>query len=340
MPGPRLYHPEPFTPARPEGTPGDGMDSGAAARSRYRNGSASPAVGLRFPARRTCDRRRSATCSAKSMSAALRPFRFRDRAARCRRHMPDGGGGTTSILEVHHVRRCSPRRVRSGVERRIPSLAANDMITLYAFGSVFPAAAARRRTSGRSGRSRRLACRTGSTRSTMPAASSTATPTVESAPFARCRSSTTTASWWPSRPPSCPLAEKGGKLIPGDVRQGRTRVVQWCFAAASTVEPTLVSLDLIEIFDSGDAADEIKAELRKIATRWLRRRRAAPRRPASGSPARRFHGGRHHDGLRPARHPQDRPDGSLPGSQGLLRALPGPPRPGSALSPSTPSESV
>jgi glutathione S-transferase len=26
------------------------------------------------------------------------------------------------------------------------------------------------------------------------------------------------------------LAEKGGKLIPGDV-QGRTRVVQWCFAA-------------------------------------------------------------------------------------------------------------
>ena len=30
------------------------------------------------------------------------------------------------------------------------------------------------------------------------------------------------------------LAEKAGKLIPSDV-QGRTRVVQWCFAAVSTV---------------------------------------------------------------------------------------------------------
>ena len=29
------------------------------------------------------------------------------------------------------------------------------------------------------------------------------------------------------------LAEKAGKLIPGDV-QGRTRVVQWCFAATSS----------------------------------------------------------------------------------------------------------
>jgi glutathione S-transferase len=31
------------------------------------------------------------------------------------------------------------------------------------------------------------------------------------------------------------VAEKAGKLIPGDV-QGRTRVVQWCFAAVSTVD--------------------------------------------------------------------------------------------------------
>lgn len=30
------------------------------------------------------------------------------------------------------------------------------------------------------------------------------------------------------------LAEKAGKLIPGDA-QGRTCVTQWCFAAASTV---------------------------------------------------------------------------------------------------------
>ena len=64
------------------------------------------------------------------------------------------------------------------------------------------------------------------------------------------------------------LAEKAGKLIPGDV-EGRTRVAQWCFAAVSTVEPTLVCLDLIEIFDSGNAAHKVKAEVRKIAGRWL-----------------------------------------------------------------------
>jgi glutathione S-transferase len=62
------------------------------------------------------------------------------------------------------------------------------------------------------------------------------------------------------------LAEKAGKLIPGDV-QGRTRVVQWCFAAVSSVEPTLVCIDVIEIFDSGN--DELKAKVRKLASRWL-----------------------------------------------------------------------
>ncbi len=65
------------------------------------------------------------------------------------------------------------------------------------------------------------------------------------------------------------LAEKAGKLIPGDF-QGRTRVVQWCFAAVSTVEPTLVSLDLIDIFGSaGQATDDLKAQVRKLAGRWL-----------------------------------------------------------------------
>src|ERR1700754_2012479 len=34
------------------------------------------------------------------------------------------------------------------------------------------------------------------------------------------------------------LAEKAGKLIPSDVK-GRTQVVQWCFAAATTVGTTL-----------------------------------------------------------------------------------------------------
>jgi glutathione S-transferase len=64
------------------------------------------------------------------------------------------------------------------------------------------------------------------------------------------------------------LAEKSGKLIPGDVL-GRTRVVQWCFAATSTVGTTLVCLDLIGMFDSGKAAPKLHAEMRKLAGRWL-----------------------------------------------------------------------
>ena len=64
------------------------------------------------------------------------------------------------------------------------------------------------------------------------------------------------------------LAEKAGKLIPGDV-QGRTRVVQWCFAAVGTVEPTLTCLDVIEIFDSDKSAHKVGAEVRKLAGRWL-----------------------------------------------------------------------
>lgn len=64
------------------------------------------------------------------------------------------------------------------------------------------------------------------------------------------------------------LAEKSGKLIPADV-QGRTRVVQWCFAAVSTVEPTLVCLDLIGIFDADRAARTLHTEVPKLAGRWL-----------------------------------------------------------------------
>ena len=64
------------------------------------------------------------------------------------------------------------------------------------------------------------------------------------------------------------LAEKAGRLIPGDV-QGRTRVVQWCFAAASTVEPTLLCIDLIGMFDGGKAAPRLHTELPKLAGRWL-----------------------------------------------------------------------
>ena len=64
------------------------------------------------------------------------------------------------------------------------------------------------------------------------------------------------------------LAEKAGKLIPGDV-QGRTRVVQWCFAAVGTVGTTPVCLDLIGMFDSGKTAPQLHTELPKLAGRWL-----------------------------------------------------------------------
>lgn len=62
------------------------------------------------------------------------------------------------------------------------------------------------------------------------------------------------------------IAEKAGKLIPADV-PGRTRVVQWCFAAVATVDPTLVCLDLIGIFDKDN--HELAGEVRKLAGRWL-----------------------------------------------------------------------
>ena len=59
-----------------------------------------------------------------------------------------------------------------------------------------------------------------------------------------------------------------GWLIPADV-QGRTRVVQWCFAATSKVERTLGRLDMIAIFDSASAAPMLKSDVRKIARHWL-----------------------------------------------------------------------
>jgi glutathione S-transferase len=64
------------------------------------------------------------------------------------------------------------------------------------------------------------------------------------------------------------LSEKAGKLIPGDV-QGRTRVMQWCFAAVSSVEPTLMCLDLLGIFDSEKTARQLHTEVPKLARRWL-----------------------------------------------------------------------
>jgi len=62
------------------------------------------------------------------------------------------------------------------------------------------------------------------------------------------------------------LAEKAGKLIPADV-QGRTRVTQWCFAAAATIESTFMSLDVVGIFDPRN--QKLAGEVRKLARRWL-----------------------------------------------------------------------
>lgn len=64
------------------------------------------------------------------------------------------------------------------------------------------------------------------------------------------------------------LAEKAGKLIPPDF-QGRTSVVQWCFAAVGTVEPTLTVLDFLAIFDSGKAAAQLHDAVPHLARRWL-----------------------------------------------------------------------
>jgi len=64
------------------------------------------------------------------------------------------------------------------------------------------------------------------------------------------------------------LAEKAGKLLATDF-QGRTRVTQWCFTAVSTVEPTLVCLDMISIFDGDGKAPVLDQEVRKIAGRWI-----------------------------------------------------------------------
>jgi glutathione S-transferase len=61
------------------------------------------------------------------------------------------------------------------------------------------------------------------------------------------------------------IAEKAGRLIPPDV-EGRVRVTQWCFAALSTVAPTL---SLVAIGDMAGLTDEGRAFWTKIANRWL-----------------------------------------------------------------------
>jgi glutathione S-transferase len=65
------------------------------------------------------------------------------------------------------------------------------------------------------------------------------------------------------------IAEKAGRLIPADV-QGRTTVMQWCFAAVSTVAPTLQCVETIEIFDQDKTATKVLTETKKLAARWFR----------------------------------------------------------------------
>lgn len=64
------------------------------------------------------------------------------------------------------------------------------------------------------------------------------------------------------------LAEKAGRLLPTDV-EGRTRVLQWSFAAVFTVAPSVVSRDMASIFDEAKAAPTLHAEVDKIIGRFL-----------------------------------------------------------------------
>ena len=64
------------------------------------------------------------------------------------------------------------------------------------------------------------------------------------------------------------IAEKAGKLIPADFA-GRTRVVQWCFAALATVERPMFEIQMIDVGMGGEGARERRAALVKEAGRWL-----------------------------------------------------------------------
>jgi glutathione S-transferase len=64
------------------------------------------------------------------------------------------------------------------------------------------------------------------------------------------------------------VAEKAKRLIPSDV-QGRMTVIQWCFAAVSTIAPTLQCVETIEIFDQDKSATHVLAETKKLVARWF-----------------------------------------------------------------------
>ena len=65
------------------------------------------------------------------------------------------------------------------------------------------------------------------------------------------------------------LAEKSGRLMFSDL-QGRAQVTRWCFAALNSVEPPLFQIAMIDLFNSGDPAEQARrAGLLKWAERVL-----------------------------------------------------------------------
>lgn len=64
------------------------------------------------------------------------------------------------------------------------------------------------------------------------------------------------------------IAEKAKKLIPDDV-EGRTRVVEWCFAALSTVERPLGEILLIDKSGAEEDAADRRTEMVTAANRWF-----------------------------------------------------------------------
>lgn len=63
------------------------------------------------------------------------------------------------------------------------------------------------------------------------------------------------------------IAEKSGKLLPSGVQE-RMAVLQWCFAALTTVERPMMEIQLIDKFSSQGQEDR-RAEMAKAAHRWL-----------------------------------------------------------------------
>ncbi|MES2888031.1 MAG: glutathione S-transferase family protein [Pseudomonadota bacterium] len=64
------------------------------------------------------------------------------------------------------------------------------------------------------------------------------------------------------------IAEKSGQLMPADP-PGRMRTLQWCFAAVGTVEPTMTCIDFIGMFDQDKAAPRLHEQVHGLAGRWL-----------------------------------------------------------------------